>query len=75
MRYTAIESLGEARIEVVKGCTTCPHMTKENREGKEIMICTRGPSASTRRRMLLGNWTGNFHESCPLPKEAKPFSL
>lgn len=70
MKYTAIEKNNTAEIVAVQGCTTCPHKTEFEELGKKIMRCAHG----TRSKKLLGNLAGGYHQSCPLPQNAKPFN-
>jgi hypothetical protein len=64
MKYTRSES---NEVIEVKGCTTCPHMVKED----GLMVC-RAPAPNAagefkpRKKKLTSHWAGAYHASCPL---------
>lgn len=75
MKYTAVIDESGLQIVPVNGCTTCPHMTKESNMGQAaFMQCNRGENFEKRKKKLIGNWAGAYHESCKLTSAAKPFN-
>jgi len=63
-------------VQEVRGCSVCPHVTREVKEGKIFLVCTHPtPAGHKRKKKLVGNWVGNYHASCPLPNDAKWFEI
>lgn len=69
MKYTALEINDVAQIVAVTGCTTCPHKEYVTNIGETYMRCRHGG----RSKKLIGQWTGAYHASCPLPAQGKAF--
>jgi len=56
MKYTATIDENGLQIVPVKGCTYCPHMTKESPIGEaDHMVCHRGENFTKRKKKLIGN--------------------
>jgi hypothetical protein len=74
MKYTRTEA-GEV-IEV-KGCTSCPHKSDHCEHGIVAFMVCRAPTLRAdnnfrpTKKKLIGQWTGAYHASCPLPSEPK----